>query len=84
MTATDNKIGDEAIRELCILTTKDEAGRHFTAWSGHWQALEEAGLIAVHRPVHQTGILYSQEYWTLEVTDLGQELVDANPELHPE
>jgi hypothetical protein len=76
---------DDQIRELCVLTTRDEAGRHFTEWSSHWKALESAGCIKVTRPVHTgTGIDYSQEYWTLEVTPEGQDVVDANPELHPQ
>ena len=75
---------DDQIRELCVLTTRNEAGRHFTEWAQHWEALEKAGLIRVDRPVHEpTGVSYSQEYYTLEVTEEGQDLVDANPELQP-
>lgn len=78
-----NELSDDAIRELCILCTRDQAGRHFTEWSRHWDSLEAAGMISVDRPVHDaTGIPYSQEYYSLEVTADGQELVDANPELH--
>lgn len=81
---TTEQLTDDAIRELCILTTRDNAGRHFTEWAEHWGQLEYRGLIAVDRPVHgSTGIPYGQEHWTLEVTDEGQEVVDANPELHP-
>ena len=77
-------ITDDIIRELCTITTLDQAGQHFTLRYDHWEALERAGLIVVHRPVHETGVPYSLDYWTVEVTDDGQELVDAHPELHPE
>jgi len=72
------------IRELCTLSTRNEAGRHFTETSSHWESLEESGLIVIHRPVHETtGIAYGQQDWILEVTDEGLEIVEANPELHP-
>lgn len=75
---------DDAARELCIATTRDEAGRHFTEWMSHYEKLERLGLIKINRPVHpRTGMDYDCQYWTLEVTDKGQEVVDANPELHP-
>lgn len=78
-------LSEDAIRELCVLTTRDEAGRHFSETSDHWESLEDAGMITVHRPVHEaTGIPYGQEHWSLEVTEAGQDLVDANEELHPE
>lgn len=77
-------ITDAMIAELCAITTRDTAGRHFTAVSEYWPALEEAGLIKVHRPIHpDTGLPYSDEYWSLEVTEDGQTMVDAHPELHP-
>ena len=79
-----NNVTDDAIRELCIITTRNEAGQHFTTWSQHYEDLEAAGLIAVHRPVHEvTGLPYDQQHWTVEVTDDGMALVDANPELYP-
>lgn len=75
---------DNMIKELCILTTRDEAGKHFTEWSDHYEALEEMGLVEINRPVHQpTGIPYGNTYWTLELTENGTEVVDQNPELHP-
>jgi len=78
-------IGFDAFRELCTITTRDEAGRHFTEFSSHWKELEEAGLIEIGRPVHEaTGISYSQEYWSVQVTEDGLAVVEANPELHPE
>jgi len=66
----------EAFTELQIACTRDEAGTHFTEWMDHFEYLESVGLIAIHRPVHEaTGIPYSQEHWTLEVTPLGQNSV---------
>jgi hypothetical protein len=76
-------VTDDMIRELCILTTRDDAGRHFTEWSEHYEVLESEGLIAIHRPVHgSTGIDYDLQYWSLELTEKGIALVEANPELH--
>ena len=75
---------DDMIRELCIATTRNEAGKHFTEFLTHYEELEEIGLIKINRPVHPaTNVPYSIFNWTLEVTDKGQEVVDANPELHP-
>jgi hypothetical protein len=66
------------IRTLRQITTRTESGQHFTAAFPDWQALEDAGLIAVERPIHdQTGIPYSQEYWTVEVTNAGAAVLDA-------
>lgn len=71
------------VRELCTICTRNEAGQHFTETSKHWEALEKAGLIAIHRPVHTiTGIAYSLDAWILEATEAGQAVVDASPELH--
>lgn len=76
-------VPDEAIAELGRLTTRDEAGRHFTGWATHYETLEDAGLVAIDRPVHgPTGIPYDLEHWSIEVTDAGRELVEAHPELH--
>ena len=56
--------------------TRNEAGIHFSEWMDHFEYLESVGLIAIHRPIHEaTGIPLSQEYWTLEVTALGQNSV---------
>lgn len=83
-TETRTRPTDDQIRELCTIATRDDAGRHFTATSDHWPALEAAGLINVYRPVHAaTGIPYSLEHWSLEVTDDGQALVDSREDLHP-
>jgi hypothetical protein len=76
----------EQVRILATLTTRDEAGRHFSGLYdlAEIEALENDGLIEIGRPVHcQTGIPYSIENWTVEVTDDGQDLVDANPEDWP-
>lgn len=68
---------------LSRLTTKDEAGQHFTQrYDDETLAdLESAGLIKIHRPIHdQTGLSYNQELWSVEVTAEGCDLVGANPE----
>jgi hypothetical protein len=81
MTINNVHVSEDAIRELCTITNRDNAGRHFTEFSSHYRELESAGLIEITRPVHTTGIYYSQEYWTVEVTQDGIDLVDASPEL---
>ena len=66
----------QAFTELQIACTRNEAGIHFTEWMDYHQYLESVGLIRIHRPIHDaTGIPYCQEYWTLEVTPLGQDSV---------
>lgn len=66
----------EAFTELQRACTRNEAGIHFVEWMDHFEYLESVGLISVHRPIHEaTGIPYSQEYWALEVTQLGQNSV---------
>ena len=66
----------EAFTELQHATTRNEAGIHFTDWMDHFEYLESVGLIWIDRPIHEaTGIAYAQEYWTLEVTPLGQKTV---------
>lgn len=75
---TENKV-----RILSKLTTRDEAGKHYTERynDDDIAALEEEGLIEVNRPIHQaTGIPYSAEYSTVEVTEEGVALVEAYPE----
>jgi len=74
---TQNLTADQ-LAELGTITTRNEAGKHFTEFADHWELLERLGLIEIDRPVHdQTGIAYSQDYWTLAVTDAGVELVDT-------
>lgn len=77
---------EEKVRILAAITTTDGAGRHFTE-KYFWpevEALEKMGLLKITRPVHATGIPYSQEHYSVEVTADGQELVDAWPEYWPE
>jgi hypothetical protein len=79
------KLTEDMIRELCIATTRNESGQHFTEWMRYADELEQLGAIAINRPVHEaTGIAYDSSHWSLEVTPEGQDVVDANPELHPE
>lgn len=73
------RITDEMLREFVVITTRDKSGRHFTEWARHWEELEEAGLIVVTRPIHQpSGLLYSEEHWSVETTELGQEYIDTH------
>ena len=56
------------------LTTRDEAGTHFTEYTSadNLQWLEDSGLIEITRPVHESsGIAYEQKYWSVNVTDDG-------------
>jgi hypothetical protein len=75
----DQAISEEMISELCVATTRNEAGRHFTEWMHHVDALESAGLVRIDRPVHDvTGIPYDEQYWSIEVTEKGMLLVDQH------
>lgn len=76
-------MNEEMIRELCVACTRNDSGQHFTEWMDYYSELEELGLITIHRPIHETGIAYDQQHWSLEVTSKGQDLVQTNPELHP-
>lgn len=74
---------ENRVFHLSRMTTRDEAGRHFTERYSDdvLQDLEDEELIEIHRPVHgPTGIDYDRQYWTVEVTGEGQSLVDLYPE----
>ena len=74
---------EEKVQILSEITTRDSAGKHFTEKfsSDDLTALETEGLLTIDRPVHEaTGLPYSEEYYRVEITAEGQELVDANPE----
>jgi hypothetical protein len=74
---------EDQVRTLSTMTTKDDAGRHFTQRYADAEIaqLEELGLIEIARPVHEaTGLSYHEQHWTVEVTPAGVELVAANPE----
>jgi hypothetical protein len=79
MTTTTLTAGSDLLWTLAHITNRDHAGRHFTETvsDADLDALEAAGLIAIERPVHHTGIPYGQEHWTLEVTEAGQDAVDS-------
>jgi hypothetical protein len=77
-------LSDDDKRALGRLCTRDDAGRHFTeAFDSAWlDAMEAAGLITIHRPVHeQTGIPYGGEYWSVEVAPEVAEWFDDCGEL---
>ena len=62
----------EVFTELQQACTRNDSGQHFTEWMRYWGYLESVRLIVIDRPIHEaTGIPYSQEYWSLEVTELG-------------
>ena len=66
----------EVLVELGKACTFNEDGKHFTQFLRHWQDLEEAGLVEVYRPDHSpTGIRYSQEFWNIELTEKGQDVL---------
>ena len=71
------------VRILSTLTTRDSAGTHFTSRvsSDDLAALEADELITINRPIHAaTGIRYSEEYHSVELTEEGVALVEAYPE----
>jgi len=63
---------DTLIATLATLSNHDEAGRHFTEVCSTWDEMEAKGLIEIQRPVHETGIPYSEDYWTFELTEDGE------------
>lgn len=76
------KLTKKDARLLGKLTTRDEAGTHFTQnpdFPDEWlKRMEAAGYISIHRPVHgPTGIAYGQEEWSVEVTQKGIEEGEA-------
>lgn len=78
---------EEQVRILAVITTRDEAGRHFTEvyYGEDLAELEADGLLRISRPVHEaTGIKYGEEHYTCEVTEEGHALVEAYPEYWPE
>lgn len=71
---------------LATIVTRDEDGRHFMERydADDIRELEDEGLIEIERPRHEaTGLRYSQEHWSVQITPPGQALVDAWPEAHP-
>ena len=71
----------ELVGVLGALCTRDEAGQHFTETADpeDLDQLESLGLLRIHRPTHEaTGIPYSSEHWSLEVTEAGIEAVEIN------
>jgi hypothetical protein len=78
------QLTDEMICDLCIATTRDSTGAHFTQWLSSHSELEDLGLVKIGRPRHPgTGIPFGSDHWTLEITEAGQAVVDSHPELHP-
>lgn len=74
---------EQKVNILSRITTRDEAGRHFTSAYAMEDLLEleDGGYLSIHRPIHeQTGIAYSQEYWSMEITDDGLAMVEAYPD----
>lgn len=74
-------ISIEDIRKLGEITTRDEAGTHFTQkYSADWlKKMEDAGLVEITKPVHEaTGIQYSEEFWTVSVTEKGVDLGEVH------
>ena len=77
---------EEMIRVLCNIMTRDESGVHFMDRYPQEtiEALEAARLIVIERPLMESfDVVSSREYWTVELTERGKELVGANPELQP-
>ncbi len=76
----------DTIKQVAILsriTTRDEAGTHFSALydDADLDSLVADGYLHIERPTHgATGIPYSVEFATCTVTADGMALIDANPE----
>ena len=80
------QLTDDMIRALCVITTRNDAGRHFTEVydADLLVDLETLELIEVSRPIHEpSGVMYDRNEWSVQITDAGQDLVDTHPELHP-
>jgi hypothetical protein len=78
----NHELTPEDARLLGQLTTRDEAGTHFTQnplFPNTWlEKMEAAGFIEINRPVHgPTGIAYGQDEWSVEVTPAGVEAGEA-------
>lgn len=70
----------EAFTELQDACTRNDAGVHFTERMDFeiLNYLENQGLIEINRPVHEwSGIPYSQEHWSLLVSDLGNAVLKS-------
>ena len=74
----------QQVKILSKISKKDETGKHFTQIYNidDLIELEKEGLLVIEKPVHDTGIPYSSEYWGIEVTEDGIALVEANPEYY--
>jgi hypothetical protein len=67
----------ELLATLATISTRDEAGVHFTQACPLWQELEERGWITVYRPVHDiTSLPYGQEEWTCNLTEEGLQALE--------
>lgn len=65
---------------LNVITTRDEAGRHFVELydAEDLDALESQGYIEVNRRGHAvTGMQYDSSYWTVGVTEEGLKVLDS-------
>lgn len=79
-----DQLGRQDKELLGAITTRDEAGRHFTeVYDGAWlDRMEALGFLSIHRPIHEaTEIPYSQEYYTVEVAPEVANWFDANGDL---
>jgi len=74
-------LSHEDAQKLGRITTRDESGTHFTQiYDAEWlNKMETVGYIQINRPIHQTGIPYGQEEWTVEVTPEG---IEAGEEMN--
>lgn len=75
----DSGLSDEDRRKLGSMSTRDDAGRHFTeVYDSEWlDRMESAGLIVIHRPIHRpTGIPYGSEEWSVTVAPVVGEWFD--------
>lgn len=78
-------LSEDDRRQLGALTTRNDAGRHFTAlYSGEWLSRMEAlGYAEISRPIHRaTGIPYDSQYWSVEVAAEVADFFDSEGNLY--
>jgi hypothetical protein len=72
---------EQKVKILSVITTRNEAGKHFLEIYDYdeLKELEKEGLLEIHERIHSaTGLKYSEEYNTVQLTQEGIDLVEVN------